>query len=49
MSGHKIRLPGFVIDKKTGKPKRKTTFRATIAQKKVARKAAKIVRGKRLV
>jgi len=49
MSGHKIHIPGFDLDKKTGKPKRKVTFRSTIAQKKTARKAAKIVKGKRLV
>lgn len=44
MTGRRIHLKGFTIDKKTGKPKRKTTFRATIAQRKRAGKAIKIAR-----
>lgn len=44
MSGRRIHLKDFTIDKKTGKPKRKATYRATVAQRKAARKAIRVAR-----
>ena len=44
MSGRRFHLRGFDLDKKTGKPKRKSTYRTTIAQRKRARRAVKVMR-----
>lgn len=51
MTGHKIRIKGFDQDRKTGKFVKKTRgFRATIAQRKAARNAVRVLRkGKPLI
>lgn len=44
MTGRQIRIKGFDQDRKTGKIKKKRTFRSSIAQRKQARKAIKVLR-----
>lgn len=50
-TGHSPKTKGYTVKIVDGKPTlvRKITFRASIAQRKQARKALKVVAGKRLV
>lgn len=46
MTGHKIKLPGYRIDKKTGKPVR--IDKGSVSDKLKRKDRKKIVRGKRM-